>query len=47
MNPARSLGPAAIGGEWRAHWIYWIAPLAGMLGAARVHDFLRRPDPGP
>jgi MIP family channel proteins len=42
MNPARSFGPALIGGEWRAHWIYWLAPLAGMLAAGRLHDLLRR-----
>jgi len=41
MNPARSLGPAVIGGEWRAHWIYWVAPLTGMLAAARAYDWLR------
>jgi aquaporin Z len=42
MNPARSFGPALIGGLWRSHWIYWLAPLAGMLAAGRLHDLLRR-----
>lgn len=41
MNPARSLGPAFAGGIWLAHWIYWIAPITGMIAAARVYDFLR------
>jgi MIP family channel proteins len=41
MNPARSLGPAVIGGEWRAHWLYWIAPITGMIAAGRVYDLLR------
>jgi MIP family channel proteins len=36
MNPARSLGPAMIGGHWTAHWIYWFAPLLGMLTAVRI-----------
>ena len=29
MNPARSLGPALVGGELVALWIYLLAPLAG------------------
>ncbi len=41
MNPARSLGPAVVGGIWRGHWIYWLAPVAGMVMAARLYDFLR------
>lgn len=41
MNPARSLGPALAGGEWTAHWIYWVAPLTAMLAAVRVYDLLR------
>jgi MIP family channel proteins len=40
MNPARSFGPAFAGGEWRAHWVYWVAPIAGMLAAARVYGLL-------
>jgi aquaporin Z len=41
MNPARSFGPALAGGLWHAHWVYWVAPVTGMLVAARVYDFLR------
>jgi aquaporin Z len=41
MNPARTLGPALAGGGWEGHWIYWIAPIAGMLAAAWVYDALR------
>ena len=41
MNPARSLGPAVAGGGWQAHWIYWAAPIFGMVLAARVYAFLR------
>lgn len=41
MNPARSLGPAVAGGVWTAHWIYWLAPISGMIVAAQVYDWLR------
>ena len=41
MNPARSLGPAIVGGFWDAHWLYWLAPITGMIAAARVYDMLR------
>jgi aquaporin Z len=41
MNPARSLGPALAGGLWRAHWVYWAAPITAMIAAARTYDLLR------
>jgi aquaporin Z len=41
MNPARSLGPAVAGGAWQAHWLYWLAPIAGTITAARSYDALR------
>ncbi len=40
MNPARSFGPAVVGGIWTAHWIYWVAPVTAMLAAVRIHRFL-------
>lgn len=30
-NPARSLGPALISGEWKVWWVYWLGPLLGTL----------------
>lgn len=47
MNPARSLGPALIGGLWHGHWLYWVAPVTGMMAAGRTYDFLRLADRGP
>jgi MIP family channel proteins len=41
MNPARSLGPSLVGDLWQAHWIYWVAPVTGMMAAARVYELLR------
>lgn len=37
MNPARSLGPAVIGGIWQHHWLYWIAPILGAQLAVLVY----------
>ena len=42
MNPARSLGPALVGGRWESQGIYWIAPIGGMLAAAFIDKVLRR-----
>jgi aquaporin Z len=33
-NPARSLGPAIVSGQWQGWWIYWAGPLLGTLAAA-------------
>lgn len=41
FNPARSLGPAVVGGSWTAHWLYWLAPTAGMIAAMRLYELLR------
>jgi aquaporin Z len=36
-NPARSLAPAVLSGDWRAWWVYWVGPIAGALLAVAVH----------
>lgn len=41
-NPARSLGPSVISGEWRGWWIYWVGPLVGTLAAVTALSFLAR-----
>ena len=35
-NPARSLGPAVVSGEWASWWIYWVGPLIGSVAACLV-----------
>ena len=40
MNPARSLGPALLAGDFDGLWIYFIVPPLGMLAAAEF--FSRR-----
>lgn len=44
FNPARSLGPAVRGGIWTAHWLYWIAPVFGMMLGMKLYNFLRPTD---
>jgi aquaporin NIP len=41
FNPARSLGPALAGGGWAGHWIYWAAPVAGMVLGMHAYERLR------
>jgi aquaporin Z len=41
-NPARSLGPAVIAGNWTGWWIYWIGPLAGALLASLACSLLAK-----
>ncbi len=37
MNPARTLASAIPGHAWQGLWIYFLAPLAGMLLASEIH----------
>jgi aquaporin Z len=41
-NPARSLGPAVISGEWKGWWVYWVGPLIGTLVAVVAFSFLAK-----
>jgi len=40
MNPARSFGPALIGGFWDIHWVYWLGPILGGLVGGYFYDFV-------
>ncbi|HEY2551654.1 MAG TPA: aquaporin [Streptosporangiaceae bacterium] len=46
MNPARSLGPALVLGDWTAWWAYLAGPLAGAFIAAGFAYLLRGPGGG-
>ncbi|MEE2959512.1 MAG: MIP family channel protein [Myxococcota bacterium] len=40
MNPARSLGPALVSGNWEGLWLYLLAPCIGAVTAAFVYNFI-------
>jgi aquaporin Z len=46
MNPARSLGPALVIGDWRAWWAYVAGPVAGAIIAVGFAWILRGPGGG-
>jgi aquaporin Z len=37
INPARTVGSAVFAHVWTAVWVYFAAPLLGMLGAAEIY----------
>jgi len=41
-NPARSLGPAIVSGQWAGWWIYWVGPLIGSVVACLVCSLLAK-----
>jgi len=40
LNPARSLGPAIIGGNMANHWVYWLGPILGGVCASIMYNLL-------
>lgn len=41
MNPARTFSSALLSGNWTAAWIYFTAPLLGMMAAVEAHRLSR------
>jgi glycerol uptake facilitator-like aquaporin len=41
MNPARSLGPALVAGEWTDFWVYLIGPVIGAALGAFAYQAVR------
>jgi aquaporin Z len=46
MNPARSLGPALVLGDWTSWWAYLAGPVAGAAVAVGIAHILRGPGGG-
>lgn len=42
LNPARTLASALMANDWKALWIYFVAPPLGMLGAAILFQQARK-----
>lgn len=41
-NPARTLGPAVISGQWQGWWVYWVGPVFGTFLALLACSFLAK-----
>jgi MIP family channel proteins len=41
MNPARSLAPALVAGEWRSAWVYVAGPVVGAVLGAVAYGLVR------
>ena len=41
-NPARTIGPALISGQWEGWWIYWVGPLFGTFAAVLIFSVLAK-----
>lgn len=41
MNPARSLGPNLLAGQWQVLWIYMFIPFIGTFFGGKVYEWIR------
>ena len=41
MNPARSLAPALVAGDWADLWLYLVGPISGALVGVGIYEALR------
>lgn len=44
MNPVRTLGPAVAAGNYRALWIFLVAPTLGALAGAATYSAVKLRD---
>lgn len=45
MNPARSFAPALLNGDWSAHWVYWVGPLAAAVFVGVIYRYMYQTSP--
>lgn len=41
MNPVRTLGPAVAAGNYRALWVYLLAPTLGAVAGAAIYTAVK------
>nr|AFK36464.1 unknown [Lotus japonicus] len=44
MNPVRTLGPAIAANNYKAIWVYLVAPVLGALSGAGIYTAVKLPD---
>lgn len=44
MNPVRTLGPAIAANNYKAIWVYLIAPILGALSGAGIYTAVKLPE---